>query len=304
LLRIACGAENLAFFTSLATLMYGVGSILTPQLYSHLVGSLERAGERSFAARLLSPLVSGSYPWVSVYWVFSAVVLLTLLAVFLVRLPDLRSAEDEHAGTLPVYLTLFKSRAVVFYAVAVICYCACEQGNSNWLSEFLRTYHGIDPQTTGAGVLSWYWALLTAGCLAGMVLVKLVDSRKILTVSTLLAVASFSGAVFGGKTVALVCFPLIGLFESVLWPILIELALNSLESHHGALMGILMSSVIGGAIGPFVIGWLADTFGLRMGMISLYLPFFFMAYIGVWARPLVRNSTVFKRREGSESWAE
>jgi fucose permease len=43
---------------------------------------------------------------------------------------------------------------------------------------------------------------------------------------------------------------------------------------------------------PLIIGWLADQYGLRVGMLFLYLTFGFVLSVGVWARPLIRNATL------------
>jgi fucose permease len=129
-----------------------------------------------------------------------------------------------------------------------------------------------------------------------MLLVKFFESRRIVTVFSLLAVGCFSCAVLGNKTMALIFFPLVGLFLSVLWPLIAELALNSLEMHHGALMGILFSSAVGGAFGPLVIGRLADLVGLRAGMLVLYFPLLYIAFLGIQARPLVTNATFLAKQ--------
>jgi uncharacterized membrane protein YedE/YeeE len=49
---------------------------------------------------------------------------------------------------------------------------------ANWISKFLSAYHGIDPQTKGASTVSLFWGLMTAGCLLGLLLLKLFDSRR------------------------------------------------------------------------------------------------------------------------------
>lgn len=49
-------------------------------------------------------------------------------------------------------------------------------------------------------------------------------------------------------------------------------------------MGVLMSSTIGGAIGPLAVGQLADFFGLRTGMVVIYPAFLFLAYLGLWTQ--------------------
>jgi fucose permease len=85
-----------------------------------------------------------------------------------------------------------------------------------------------------------------------------------------------------------------------MWPIIFSLALNSVPSHHGSFSGILCTGIIGGAIMPLVIGWLGDVFGLRQGMLVLYLTLGYILSIGLWARPLIANETIaMKRKKGS-----
>ncbi|HVR25699.1 MAG TPA: hypothetical protein VMU26_20560 [Candidatus Polarisedimenticolia bacterium] len=44
-------------------------------------------------------------------------------------------------------------------------------------------------------------------------------------------------ALLGPGNVSALAFPAIGLFASVMWPIVISLALNSVAEHHGSFSG-------------------------------------------------------------------
>jgi len=77
-----------------------------------------------------------------------------------------------------------------------------------------------------------------------------------------------------------------------MWSIIFSLALNSIEKHHGSFSGILCTAVIGGAIVPVVIGWLGDRFGLRTGMMFLYLTVGYILSVSFWAKPIIANKTV------------
>jgi MFS transporter, FHS family, L-fucose permease len=285
MLRTACGADNLPFFTVMASLSYGLGSIVSPMIYSDLIEGLKSLGDKGFILELLQGAIADSYPWVSVYWVFSIVALATLLALWLIRLPELELTDDERTGGIAGFLSVLRSRQALYYALGVFAYVAVEQVNSNWLTQFLKDYHGIAPEGSGAKILSWYWALLTGGCILGMALMKVIDSRKMLLIWSILAALSFTAALFGNGELAMLAFPVTGFFLSVLWPLIVAIALNSIPNHHGALMGVLMSSTIGGAIGPLAVGQLADIFGLRTGMTVIYPAFLFMAYLAIWSRP-------------------
>jgi fucose permease len=97
---------------------------------------------------------------------------------------------------------------------------------------------------------------------------------------------------YAPASVSLIAFPLVGLFASVMWPILISLALNSVAEHHGSFTGILTTGIMGGAITTLVIGRIGDHLGLRTGMALLYLTFGYVWSVGFWARPLINNATI------------
>jgi MFS transporter, FHS family, L-fucose permease len=85
---------------------------------------------------------------------------------------------------------------------------------------------------------------------------------------------------------------MMGLFASVMWPILVSLALNSVSEFHGSFAGILSTGIVGGAIVPLIIARIGDIFGLRMGLMFLYFTLGSVLSVGFWARPLILNATI------------
>src|SRR6185369_8936027 len=144
----------------------------------------------------------------------------------------------------------------------------------------------------GARAVSRFWGLMTIGCLGGMFLFKLVDSRKVLIAFSIGALGCLTAALFGSARVSLYAFPAVGFFASVMWPTVVSLALNSVEEYHGSFAGILCTGIMGGAVVPFVIGSLGDVFGLRTGMLILYLTFGCVLSVGFWAKPIISNKTL------------
>jgi fucose permease len=90
----------------------------------------------------------------------------------------------------------------------------------------------------------------------------------------------------------LIAFALSGFFLSVMWSILISLALNSVDFAHGTFAGILCSGIMGGAVMPLIVGGLADVTGLQAAMFFLFLPLAYIFSVGIWAKPLVTNARV------------
>lgn len=298
LLRVAGGEEHFAFNSVMAQLIFGGASFLSPYVYTYFVSHLKVISQDSnFLIKLASHLVPASIPWISVYWVFVVVTLLMMLVIFLSGFPVVLRKEDERAGAWETHKMLFKKRTVILFFLGIMAYVGTEQGIANWISQFLFVYHKFDPQHVGARAVSWFWGLMAIGCVLGLILLKLIDSRKVLIGFASGAIVLLTLAFFGPAQVALYAFPLEGFTASVMWSIIFSLALNSLESHHGSFSGILCTGIIGGAIVPLIIGWLGDRFGLRTGMFFLYLTLGYILSIGIWARPLITNETIFNRKK-------
>ena len=89
----------------------------------------------------------------------------------------------------------------------------------------------------------------------------------------------------------------VGFFASVMWSIIVSLALNSLKNNHGAFSGILCSGIVGGAVVPLIIGILGDAFGLRVGMSFVFITLSYIVSISFWANPLIKNKTISLKTE-------
>jgi fucose permease len=293
LLRAAGGEEHFAFLSVMGQLVFGSASFLSPLVYSYLVTHLQNeAGRHGPLLGLLASRVPATLPWVSLYWVFAAVTVAMVVLLAVVRLPRFELKEDERAGAWDTHRELLGDRRVWLFFVGIFCYVGSEQGIANWISKFLSTYHGLDPQVEGARAVAFFWGLMTAGCLLGLLLLKLFDSRRVLAGFAVGAILTLAAALTGPARVSYYAFMLLGFWLSVMWSIVFSLALNSVPRHHGSFSGILCTGIVGGAFVSLAVGWLGDRFGLRWSMALLFLTLGYILSVGFWARPLVANATV------------
>jgi len=301
LLRVAGGEEHFAFNSAFAQLVFGLASFISPRVYSYLVQNLGMPTTgQNWLLRLLGGVTPRNLPWVSIYWIFAACTVVMTAVVWLSRFPQVKRTEEEQAGTLDMYRKLLRNPMVWLFFGCVFAYVGSEQGTADWISKFLSQYHGFDPHTTGAAAVSWFWGLLTAGCFIGMWLLKLFDSRRVLIGFAAAAIICLTVALFSPARISVVAFPMIGLFASIMWPVLVSLGLNSVAEYHGSFAGILCTGIMGGAVVPLIIGRLGDVFGLRVGMSFLYVTFGCVLSVGFWAKPLISNATIRTRKEIAE----
>ena len=299
LLRVAGGEEHFAFNSVLAQLIFGFASFISPSVYTYLVTHLsDPNAPRNFIISMLDKAVPSNLPWISLYWLFACISVLMILVIGASRFPRVERKEDERTGAWETHRTLLKNKTVILFFIGIFAYVGTEQGIANWFSQFLSTYHGIDPQTAGSAAVGRFWGMMTLGCILGLLLLKLFNSRKVLIGFTTSAMVILTTALLGSAETALIAFPLLGFALSVMWSIIFSLALNSVAEHHGSFSGILCTAIIGGAIVPLIVGWLGDMLGLRTGMCFLYLTLGYIFSIGIWAKPIIVNQTISFKKKG------
>ncbi len=110
-----------------------------------------------------------------------------IVVVLLVRFPRLELQESERSGGLHSYRELLKT------SMSTSSSSGCSAirlgtGRCQLISEFLRQYHGLDPQTVGAPTVGRFWGYMSVGASSGCS-PSLWDARDVLKVAGVLAIA-------------------------------------------------------------------------------------------------------------------
>ena len=296
LLRVTGGEEHFAFNNLIVQLVFGIASFLSPFVYSYLVTNLSAQHVNgSLFINFMAFLTPIHLPWVSIYWIFAFISFLMVAIILLVRFPEVIRKEDEIVGAWKTHIELFRQKTVILFFLGIFAYVGMEQGIANWISEYLRTYHGFKPELEGAATVGLFWGMMTIGCILGLVLLKIIDSKIVLRIFTSSAFITLTITLFGNARMALFGFPALGFCLSVMYGIIFSLALNSVSKYHGSFAGILCTAIAGGAIFSLLIGKLKDVIGLQAGMMILYLPLLYILSLSFWAKPIVQNATIRKK---------
>jgi FHS family L-fucose permease-like MFS transporter len=296
LLRVTGGEEHFAFNNLIVQLVFGGASFLSPFVYTYLVTNLSaQPVPPGIFINFMAFLTPNHLPWVSIYWIFAFISFMMVIVIFLFRFPKVIRKEEEIVGAWETHLELFRKKPVILFFLGIFAYVGLEQGIANWISEFLRTYHGFRPESEGAATVGLFWGMMTVGCILGLVLLKILDSKIVLRIFTSACFIVLTLTLFGPARMALFGFPALGFCLSVMYGIIFSLALNSVTRFHGSFSGILCTAIAGGAVFSLLIGKLKDLIGLQAGMTILYLPLIYILSLSFWAKPLVQNATIRKK---------
>ncbi|MCX8514312.1 MAG: MFS transporter [Burkholderiales bacterium] len=294
LLRTAGGEEHYSFYSVMAQMIFACGSFGSPYVYSYLVQNLSNA--QNGVLKILAIAAPTNMPWISFYLVSSLLFAILLLIIILVKFPKIQLTNDEKVEGLSIILQLCKNKTVWVYFIGVFAYVGTEQGVALWISKFLNTYYQANPDTIGAHVSALFWAGQALGCVIGLLLIKLLDQKIILASFVIAGMIILSLALFGNYQIAIWAFPAFGFCTSVMYPGVFSLGLNSLSHNHGTFAGILCTAIIGGAVIPLLEGIIGNAIGLKFGMCLIYLTLAYQLAIAIFARPLVKNKTIFSSK--------
>jgi FHS family L-fucose permease-like MFS transporter len=198
---------------------------------------------------------------------------LVLLAVFIFvfrKLIDVTKPVDE--GQRPSIATAFQSRWAIFGAAAIFLYVGAEVSIGSAMTNFLHEPDMLNISLADAGeMVSYYWGGAMVGRLIGSGLLFLVKERApwllagfALVAATLCLVVSQTH----GTTAAYLALS-IGLFNSIMFPVIFTSTLERSTASPAATSGLLCLAIVGGAILPLIYGKIADNAGLHA---AYFLP--------------------------------
>ncbi len=239
-----------------------------------LGGMLILAGAGSAAADQASA-VQGPY--------LALAAALALLAILfaLARLPriDHADAEVPAAGAAGSALHY---RHLVLGAAAIFLYVGGEVSIGSFLVNFLGEANVAGmPAAQAASYVSVYWGGALIGRFIGFAVMRVVSPGKALAFNALLAIALVLAAIFGRGQAAMWAILAVGLCNSIMFPTIFSMALHGLGRHTGQGSGILCMAIVGGAIVPFLQGWLADRIGVQPSFFVPAACYGFILFFGV-----------------------
>jgi len=248
---------------------------------------------------VLVPLIEQSgYSWNTVYLVFGIINLIILAMLTFARFPQVVTLDESEKIDTAKIKMLFKNPIIIAYALGIFMYVGAEVGVSSYIITFMQKVHGVTNNQsfwkTGllhtafpskvALVVGLFWLLQAFGRLLISPLMKYIGERKLFIIHSLGTVLSLLVAIYGDETLSLIAFALVGYFTCASFTALFSATINSFNTNHGTISGILGTAIVGGAFIGWLVGYVGDMFGMRQAMWVNVLAFGFVLYLAIWGK--------------------
>jgi FHS family L-fucose permease-like MFS transporter len=168
-------------------------------------------------------------------------------------------AETARRGVVATFRDAASSKWALFGGLAIFLYVGAEVAIGTQMAFFLNSDRvwGV-PLEDAAKYVSFYWGGAMVGRLIGSGLLTRFPAPALLTVFTGIACAMCVYAfAIGGVSAGFVCIA-IGLFNSIMFPVIFTITLERSMASEEATSGFLCFSIVGGAAIPPLVGLVSD----------------------------------------------
>ena len=215
------------------------------------------------------------------------IVLIIAIIYMFVELPEITEEDVETAhgvsgsNQLAPAKSLFKTKHLVLGVIAQFCYVAAQTGVFSFFVNFLTADElGLDITKTTAGYLLGLggMSLFFVGRLSGSWLMSYYSPAKLLAIYSLMCVLLLPVVSGGFGMVSVVALCLIFFFMSIMFPTIFALAIKDLGPQTKKGSSYLIMSIVGGAVFPMLMGWVADISSMSVGFLVPIPLFAFILY--------------------------
>jgi FHS family L-fucose permease-like MFS transporter len=262
-------AESAERRLNLSQSFNGLGWIFGPLTGGLIIFGLQSSGE--------NPFTSISWPYLGV----GVVVLLVALFFFRTPFPEIKEEplpgfEDKN------YRDLLKHPHFILAVIAQFFYVAAQTGiNSFFINYTTETISGIS-NAQAAIILSFGgMGLFWAGRLSGSFLMRSFLPHRLLTFYAAMCLVLMLTVIGGLGWVSVSALFITYFFMSIMFPTIFVLGLKGLGPLTRKASSFLVMAIVGGALCPMLMGYIADHSAMQWGFIIPFLCFAFVFYYGI-----------------------
>jgi MFS transporter, FHS family, L-fucose permease len=281
-LEIAAGAfivlggapERSAFRINLAQAFNGLGAVIAPIIggmfifsgYERSTAQIAQMSAASLAGFRVAELHQVQVPYLLIGIVAFAIAIL----IAATRFP----AENRSNARQPVsYGSLFRQRKFTAAVAAQFAYVGAQVAVWSFFIDFVKDTRPDIEERTAAYLLSASLFLFMIGRFSGSLLLRSVKAPNALIAYGVLACCATCGAVAATGFISIACLMAISFFMSIMYPTIFALGIAAAGEQSQIGAAVMVMTIVGGAVIPPALGFLADHFGVRPAYLAVLVCF-------------------------------
>ncbi|HLP04706.1 MAG TPA: L-fucose:H+ symporter permease [Paludibacter sp.] len=227
------------------------------------------------------------------------IVLVIAIIYMFVKLPEITEEDVEMAhglsnsGQSAPAKSLFKTKHLVLGVIAQFSYVAAQTGVFSFFVNFLTAEElnlGITRTEAGYMLGLGGMSLFFVGRLLGSWMMGFIAPARLLAIYAFMCVLLLPVVSIGLGMASVIALFLIFFFMSIMFPTIFALAIKDLGTQTKKGASFVIMSIVGGAIFPMFMGWVADVSSMSIGFLAPIPLFMFIVYYAVSGHKVIQKN--------------
>ena len=214
--------------------------------------------------------------WNVIFPIYATALVVTVVFVSTLKL-DEQKAADRKPTTFASALALLKNGYVFMMVLGIFLYVGAEVCVSSGIPLYLQDRFGLDINRIGLLGTGLFFLALTIGRFSGGVILNWLKAGTFFLITCTVSVLGLLCIFAPSQRVATVGFVLIGLGFANIFPLIFAITVEHMPQEANALSGLMVTAIVGGAILPPLMGFVADR--LHSTQLAFFVPLAAILYI-------------------------
>jgi fucose permease len=215
--------------------------------------------------------------WTILFPAYSALILINLIWFNAYKFDENKNISSKTA-TLKSCFKLLGNRYVLMMVIGIFLYVGAEVSMSSGVPILMKEKYGI--MKFGLWVT---WALfflpILIGRFTGGLILRRLEAKKFLIITVVLSVVGLLLIFSGIRMLTFISIVLIGLGFANIFPLIFSITVDKMPERSNELSGLMVTAIVGGAILPPLMGFVADQTTVLLGFVVPLIALLYIMFI-------------------------
>ena len=225
------------------------------------------------------------------YMIIGVVVVVLAIAFIFSKVPEIKAEEEVRVDATKKVKSIWKRKHFTLAIAAQFLYVAGQTGIFSFFINYFVENSGTSDRLASKWLAFGGFGLFFLGRFTGSLVLRRFKAHATLATysyvsGALMLIAMFAHGVVGAGALLLSFF-----FLSIMFPTIFALGIKGLGEQTKQASSFIVMAIVGGALVPMLMGWIADVASMRIGMV---VPFVCFVLVGLYA-------TVWQKLEAKDA---
>jgi len=211
--------------------------------------------------------------WKILFPIFLIMMVVSFILISTLRIEETKS---EKTASFSSCFRLLKEKYVLIMVLGIFLYVGAEASVNGNIAIYMQKLFGWQPGKAPLMIANFF-AALTIGRLIGFQILKVLSPVKFLKITIAISILGLVSLVAQHEILTWVSVFVIGLGFANVFPLIFSITVERLPERTNELSGLMVTAIVGGAIIPPIMGFVADKTSIILGFL---VPLAAIVYIG------------------------